>query len=250
MRGIKINRPRVYINREEKLDSPNYVKFINPEGYDDIEKYISAVRDNRREEAYYKSAKREKGAYVDINGNAKKKDGWGWSNCISTATDNYNDDYQAQNQREHTLSSKNLYNPVYAEEYEPKKKQKTGIWSNVYFKNNASKLGFKKIPAKNAKRGDILQHYASGIPIHATTFSSIDENGRYRTNYANGSYGEPQRHNSPHWQDPEYAYTYVGTPRENDFWQYQFMKSHAPKRKESDLDNIFKVNPTENMKLR
>ncbi len=223
-----ISRPH-----EPNLDLVDYMKYINPSGYDDIEDYVNAVIRNRREQALDRSRNRTLGAYVNLNGGKwRDSEDYGNWNCISTATDSYNDDNQAANRSESSIADReNMYNPIY---YTRKRKDGTlaGSWSNSEFKANAEKMGFKPIPISEAQPGDILQYDVQpNVPYHAVIYDHKDDDGTYKVNYANGSYREVPKetyHKDAIFssKDPARAFTYVGTPEERQYWINTWFANH------------------------
>ena len=224
-----ISRPH-----EPNLDSADYMKYINPSEYDDMEEYVNAAIRNRREQALDRSRNRTRGAYVNLNGK-KWKDytDFGDWNCISTATDSYNDDNQAANRNESSIvDGENMYNPIY---YTRKRNDGSlaGIWSNSEFKSNPEEAGFKIVPVKEAQPGDILQYDSDGTPYHSVIYDHTDKYGNLKVNYVNGTYErEPNisYHRDANYPGiPKRAFTYIGTPKEREYWETQWLASHKLK---------------------
>jgi len=216
-------------NRDISLDDKDFVYMIKPESNESLENYVNRIRKLRRLQAYKRSQKRQNG--VNING----------SNCIITGIDNYISDSQYKNKTPFTLSENNLYNNIAT----------IGAAYNPNFKANPLEFGFKEIDPKDAQIGDILQFDWSEIegglrPRHATMLVGRNYDNNPISNYSDGTFvdnsNEHYHQHSPYWKDPNRAFTYIGTPREQTWWHSQWDKKN-PITGIKPVDINFKSNP-------
>lgn len=129
-----------------------------------------------------------------------KKTGYDWTgyNCITNATGWYGDPYVCA--------------------------------SNINFKKDPSKYGFVEINVEDALPGDIFQYtYDWGEPYHATMYSKKGDNNLYYSNYANGNYTEPIKHDASYWGAGQSAYRFVGLPEDIEAWTREYNELYSKK---------------------
>lgn len=203
-------------NRDVSLDNDDFVYMLKPNSRESLENYVNRIRELRRMQAYARSQKRNNG--VNING----------ANCLSTGIDNYISDDQYKNKDYFTISDTNLFNNIATK----------GVGYNPTFKENAARYGFKEINPQDAEIGDILQFDWSDIkggnrPRHATMLIGRNYDDTPISSYSDGTYvpnsDEHYHQHSSYWKDPNRAFTYIGTPREQTWWHSQWDKENPIK---------------------
>ena len=94
--------------------------------------------------------------------------------------------------------------------------------SNIQFKENPSKYGFVEINANDALPGDIFQYDSDGQPYHATMYSKKGDDNEFYSNYSNGDWKSPIKHDSDYWGQGERAFRFVGLPEDVDAWTKEY----------------------------
>lgn len=245
---VPVKRQFIQRPEEKNLDQPTFKKTLDPKDFNSLEEFSQAMRNNRRQQAYLRSRSRTQPTFVDMYGLPYSKD-LNFAtlfNCIATATDSYNDNTQSANQNKNTLSTNNYYNPIYGG------KTSYNTWDNDKFRTNHKQFGFKEIPVDQAKPGDIVQYGwvdkdGTYDMHHAAIYDHLEpETNHIKVNYAAGYYEPVGSEKTGYKKDvyygnnPDTAYTYVGSPKEQDYWFLQYANAHPVKSIAPETQSIGK----------
>lgn len=164
---------------------------LNNEG-EELLKTLSSDRAAANEYKNYVKEYQDRLDYIN-------KHGYDWTgpNCITNATGWYGDPYVCA--------------------------------SNVELKKDPSKYGFVEINPDNALPGDIFQYDSGGIPNHAVMYSKKGDDGKYYTNYSNGSHQAVVKHDSDYWGKGERAFRFVGLPKDIEAWTQKYNELYGKK---------------------